>query len=145
VLRHRRTRRSGHQRGRGRDVERAGAVAAGTRRVHEVVAPRAHGDDVLAHRLGTARDLRDGLALRPQGDEEAGDLGGRRLPGHDLGHDGTRLPTGEVASVEEAGEGLLDHACAREAHGAARADQGRLARPEGQRRTGAMSMDLSGR
>ena len=38
------------------------------------------GDHVLAHGLGEAGDLVGGLALRSQGDEEAGDLGGRCFP-----------------------------------------------------------------
>ena len=45
------------ERGGGRDVERAGAVAAGPGGVDEVVALRAYGEHVLAHRLGAAGDL----------------------------------------------------------------------------------------
>jgi len=41
---------------------------------------------VCAHRFGAAGDLRRRLALRAQGDEEAGDLRGRGLAGHDLPH-----------------------------------------------------------
>ena len=101
VLRDRGAGGGGDQGGGGRDVERARAVAARTGRVHEVVARRPHGERVLPHRLGAAGDLLHGLALRAQGDEEAGDLHGRGLAGHDLVHHAAGLGTREVVSVEE--------------------------------------------
>ena len=41
------------------------------------------------------------LAVRPKRDEEAGDLCGRGLAGHDLVHHAARLRAGEVMTVEE--------------------------------------------
>ena len=52
-----------------------GAVAAGADDVDDVRSLGRDRDDVLAHRLGEPGDLVGRLALRPQGDEEAGDLG----------------------------------------------------------------------
>ena len=102
-------RRGGDERGGGRDVVRVRAVAAGAHHVDEVGARRVDAEDVLAHRLGAAGDLFRGLALRPQRDEEAGDLRVRRLAGHDLGHRLARLVAGEVVAVEQPRESLLDH------------------------------------
>ena len=96
-------------RSRGRDVDRARTVAARSGGVDEVVPLRPDGQDVLAHRLGAARDLVRALALEPQGDEEAADLRRRRVAAHDLVHHVARLRTREVAAFEELGEGSLDH------------------------------------
>ena len=85
------------------------AVAAGAGRVDEVVAARLDGEHVRAHRLGAAGDLVRRLALRAQRDEEAADLRGRRVAGHDLAHDLARLVAAEVAAVEHLLERLLDH------------------------------------
>ena len=52
------------------------------------------GIDVRAHRLGRAGDLVRGLALQAQRDEEAADLGGRRLARHDRVHHPARLARG---------------------------------------------------
>ena len=49
------------------------------------------------------------LALQPQRDEEAADLGLRRLAGHDLVHHRARLLAVEVVTVEQPRERLLDH------------------------------------
>ena len=68
------------------------------------------GEDVLAHRLGAAGDLVHGLALQPKRDEEAADLRRRRLAAHDLAHRLARLGPGQVPSVEEAPQCVLDHA-----------------------------------
>src|SRR5439155_19023071 len=97
---------------RGRDVERAGPVAAGPGRVDEVVALGPHGEHVLAHRLGAAGDLVRGLALQPQSDQEAADLPRRRLAAHDLAHHGAGLVAPEVEAVQDPRQRLLDHAAA---------------------------------
>ena len=65
--------------------------------------------DVLAHRVGAAGDLVGRLALQPQRDEEAADLGRRRLALHDRVHHAARLVAREVAAVEQLRERLLDH------------------------------------
>jgi hypothetical protein len=62
------------------------------------VALAGHGRGQGAHRARQARQLVDGLPLRAQGDEEGGDLGLRRVAGHDLGQDGGRLLLGEVVA-----------------------------------------------
>ena len=71
VLRDRGSRGGDDERGRGRDVVRVRAVAAGADDVHEVGACGVDAEDVLAHRVGAAGDLVRRLALGPQGDEEA--------------------------------------------------------------------------
>ena len=67
------------------------------------------GEHVLAHRLRAARDLVRRLALRPQGDEEPGDLRLRRLAGHDPGHHLARLLARQVAAVGHLGDRAGDH------------------------------------
>ena len=79
------------ERRRRRDVERPCAVAAGPGRVDEVVAPRPHRENVLAHGLGAPGDLVRALALEPERDEEAAHLRRRRLAAHDLVHHVARL------------------------------------------------------
>src|SRR5207237_4390148 len=56
-----------------------------------------------------ACDLVRGLALCPQRDEEAGDLGVRRLAGHDHRHRPAGFVAAQVVAVEQPGESLLDH------------------------------------
>ena len=109
VLCHTGARGRSDERGGGRDVERALAVAAGARGVDEVGARRLHGEHVVAHRLRAARDLVGGLALRAQRDEEACDLCLRRLAAHDLVHRLERLRAREVVAVEHPGDRRLDH------------------------------------
>ena len=104
VLRHAGACRRGDERRRRRDVERARAVAARAGGVDEVVALRPDGEHVRAHRLRTARDLVRGLALEPQRDEEAADLGRRRVAAHDLVHHLAGLLPRERAAVEQVGE-----------------------------------------
>ena len=99
----------GDDRGSGRDVQRPAAVATRADHVDDVVSLRADGEHVLAHRLRAAGDLVRGLALRPQGDEEAGDLRLRRLAGHDPGHHLARLLAREVAAVGHLGDRAGDH------------------------------------
>ena len=102
-----------HERGGGRDVDRARPVAAGAGGVDEVVARRSHREDVLPHRLRAAGDLVGGLALQSQRHEETADLGGGRLTAHDLVHDRARLVAREVVTVEELRESLLNVHAAR--------------------------------
>ena len=109
VLRHACTRSGRNDRRRSRDVDRARAVAAGPSRVDEVVALRPDGEHVAAHRLRTAGDLVRGLALEPERHEEPPDLCLRRLAAHDLVHHFVGLRSRQGASVEQFGEGLLDH------------------------------------
>ena len=66
------------------------------------------GQDVLAHRLGAAGDLVGRLALQPQRDEEAADLGRRRVAAHDLAHHLAAARPAELLAVEQVGERLLD-------------------------------------
>ena len=109
VLRDGSSRRGGDERRRRRDVERVRAVAARADHVDEIVALRPDRQDVLAHRLGAARDLVRGLALEPQRDEEAADLRLRRVAAHDLVHHVAGLLTREVVAVEQSRERGLDH------------------------------------
>ena len=109
MLRDRRSRGSRDERGGGRDVVGIRTVAAGADDVDEVFAAGTDAQHVLAHGFGAPRDLVRGLALRPQGDEEAGDLGVRRLATHDHGHRPARLGAREVVAVEQPPERPLDH------------------------------------
>ncbi len=109
VLRDRRSRRRRDEGRRGRDVVRVRAVAAGADDIDDVGALRVDAEDVLAHRLGAARDLVRRLALRAQRDEEAGDLRLRRLAAHDLAHRRARLVARQVVAVEQARDDRLDH------------------------------------
>ncbi len=92
----------GDERGGGRDVERVRAVATRAGRVDEVVARRVDRAATCA-RMPSAQpgDLVDGLALRAERDEEAGDLGRRRLAAHDRVHHLARLVARQVATVEQ--------------------------------------------
>ena len=113
VLRDPGARGCGDERGRGRDVERPGAVASGPGRVHEIGARGPDDEHVLAHRLGATGDLVGGLALDPQRDEKRSDLRGRRLAGHDRVHHVARVLLAQVAPVHQLGDGALDHAASR--------------------------------
>ena len=89
------------------DVERPGAVAARSRRVHEVFARRRDGNDVRAHRFRAAGDLVCRLPLGAERDEEARGLGLRRLAGHDLVHRRPRSRGVQVLPGQQLGDGLL--------------------------------------
>ena len=62
------------------------------------------GDGVLEDRVAEADDLVDGLALRPQRDEERGELGVGRRARHDLLHAPRGIRHAEVFAVEQGGE-----------------------------------------
>ena len=109
VLRHRRAGRGGDDRRSRGDVQRPAAVATGADDVHQVVPARPDGKNVRAHRLGAARDLVRCLSLRAQCDQEAGDLGLRRLAGHDPRHHLARLLAREVPAVHDLGDRACDH------------------------------------
>ena len=109
MLRDRRSGRGRDEGGGGRDVVSVRAVPAGADDVDEVGARRADAKNVLTHCLRAARDLVGSFALRPQRDEEAGDLRVRRLAGHDHGHRSARLVAGEIVALEQPRERLLDH------------------------------------
>ena len=96
-------------RGGGGDVQRAGSVAAGSDDVDDVAAGRLHGKDVLAHRLRAAGDLVGRLSLGAQRDQESGDLGLRRLSGHDPGHHLARLLAAQAAPVRDVCDRVGDH------------------------------------
>ena len=78
------------QRRQGRDVDGAGAVAAGPARVDDgptrAVQRDVDGLGEPQHRAGQSRELGSRLALGPERDGEAGDLGVGRLAGEDRGH-----------------------------------------------------------
>ena len=55
----------------------------------------------LQHGAGEASHLVGCLAFGPQGDDEAGDLHGRRLAAHHLSHDPGGLVSGEVVVTQQ--------------------------------------------
>ncbi len=105
-----RARSGGHDSGGGGDVERPRAVSAGPGRVDEIGTGRVDRQDVIAHRLRAAGDLRDGFSFCPQRNEETTDLGGSRVAAHDLVHHLTCLVARQVSLVEELRDRGLDHA-----------------------------------
>ena len=67
---------------------------------------------LVAHDLGHAGDLGVGLALEMQRGQEGGDLGRRRLAGHDLLHHQSRVRLLQVAPGDERLDGVLNiHWC----------------------------------
>ena len=69
------------------------------------------GNDVRAHRLGAPGDLVGGLALQPQRDQEAADLGRAwPRPAMIVSITAAASSRGEVVAVEQLRERLLDHA-----------------------------------
>jgi hypothetical protein len=94
---------SGHHQGRrGRDVEGAGAVAAGAAGVDRG-SPEDHPERVVAHRLHHPGQLLDGLALDPQGGQESPHLGGGGHPLHDLVH---HRPCGRGVEILPVGDAV---------------------------------------
>src|SRR5262249_27055271 len=86
-----------------RDVEGAGAVAAGAAGVDEWSRIVGKGDrqGVAAHRRGETGDLGDRLTAHAKGRDERGDLGRGRLTRHDRVHRRGRLGGGELAAVDD--------------------------------------------
>ena len=78
--------------GAGRDVDRAGAVAAGADDV-DGVGGRVDPQHLGAHRRDRAGDLVDGLAAHAQRHQQAAHLRGRGLAGHHAVEGGCRLLT----------------------------------------------------
>ena len=93
----------------GRDVERSRSVPARPDHVDHVVSGGVDGEDVLAHRVGTTRNLLRGLPLGAKRDEESRDLGLRCLSAHDLVHHGVCLCPVEGLSFEDLCDRVLDH------------------------------------
>ena len=89
----------------GRDVDGAGAVAAGPARVDDgptrAVERNVDGLGEAQHRAGEGRELARRLALGPERNGEAGDLGVGRLAGEDRGHGLLGLLDRQVLSAEE--------------------------------------------
>ena len=100
VLGDRAARAGGDQRGGGRDVERA-PPAARAGGVEQVLALGRHVRGQRPHRARQPGELVDRLALRPQRDQEAGDLGLRDLAVHDLGEHLRGLVGAQVAARGE--------------------------------------------
>ena len=80
----------GHERRGGRDVEGAGAVAAGTAGIDRLDRERQR-CGMRPHRIDKAGHLLHGLSLRTEGDHNTRDLHGSCLTGHDLVHHFARL------------------------------------------------------
>src|SRR5205823_3955313 len=107
VLGHRHAAGRGDDRRKRRDVEGAEPVAAGPDHVEEVARDR-HRRGVGARGPGHAGDLLDRLTLHAEGHDEAGDLGGRGVAGHDRLHGRAGLLLGEGLAPDELPYGL-DH------------------------------------
>ena len=86
VLRHAQSGSRGHECRGGRDIERAGAIAAGAARVEDIVERPRQLHRIGAHRPRQADDLGRTLALHREADQQRGDLRRRRLAAHDRAH-----------------------------------------------------------
>src|SRR6185436_13095022 len=106
VLGERAARARGDQRRGRRHVERR-LAAPGPGGVDQVAAVGRHGGRERAHGPGQAGELVDRLPLRPQRDEEPGDLRLGGVAAHDLAEDGAGLLAREVV----AGGERVDGAC----------------------------------
>src|SRR5262249_29625696 len=93
---------------RGRDVERAGVVAAGAARVEQRSAPRADRSDAAPQRLRHAGDLVGGLPLHAHRHGEGADLSGRRVAGEDLLHGGAGQVEWQVLAQDGTADRGLD-------------------------------------
>ena len=115
VLGDRHARRGRDERGGGRDVERAAAVAAGPDDVD-----RALGcldpDDALAHGRREPGQLVGGLAAHPEAHQQRRELGRRRLAVHHRAHRAVRLGHRQRAAVDDRVERGADQV----AHGTTR-------------------------
>jgi hypothetical protein len=107
-----------HERGDGRDVERAGAVAPRPAGVEQRPG-HVDGDGRVEHGADEARDLAGRLPLRAERHEQARDLGRLGLAAHDGRED---LPRGRLVEVVAAEQSLEDGG---PAHGGG-LDHGRL-------------------
>ena len=107
VLGDRQARSGGDEGDRGRQVDRAGSVAAGAAAVGErIIGPlerRVGG----AQRAGGADQLVGGLALDLEGDQQRGDRRLGQASGDELGKQGLALVPGKRASGEQGGQRLL--------------------------------------
>ncbi len=117
--------RPGHHKSRsGRDVKRAGGVAAGAAGVHhglpvhvdfvpvQVDEPVTDGDagGLGPHHPGRGGDLGHGLALHPQRGDEGADLGLGGLPIHNGLHGPDHLGLGQVLPADYLEYGFFKHA-----------------------------------
>ena len=103
VLDHGRAGRGRNDRGHRRHVHGAEAVAAGADDVERVRVDRQR-EGVRENGIPESDDLVDGLAFRPQRDQERGELRWRRAAGHDLLHGPGGLGDRQVGSREQLGE-----------------------------------------
>src|SRR6185503_3580048 len=107
VLGDRQARGGGDEGDGGRQVDRAGAVAAGAAAVGERVIGPLERRIGGAQRAGRADQLVGGLALVLEGDQQGGDRRLGEASGDELGKQGLALVPGERASGEQGGERLL--------------------------------------
>jgi hypothetical protein len=109
VLRHRNPRARDHERGRGRDVERAHATAAGAARVDQAVAALGvqshHGAPKGLRRTG---DFPGRLALGTESQQQGGGLDRRGLPPHDHTEGRRRFLRGEGRAERELLDGVAE-------------------------------------
>ena len=96
----------GDEGGRGRDVDQARPVAAGAAAVGEqIVGPlERHGGG--GQRAGRADHLLGGLALHPQRDQHAGDLGGLELAEHQPLEQMLGIVDRQILADEQPGQGI---------------------------------------
>ena len=85
---------SNDERRAGRDVDRTGAIAAGSDHI-DGIGGRRDAQHLGAHGGDRAGDFFDGLATHPQRHQEAAHLRGRRFAGHHAVEGGSRLVTGQ--------------------------------------------------
>jgi hypothetical protein len=106
-----------------RDVERAAAVATGPARVDHRLGRRDGGSE-LEHRAGQTVDLVDGLALRPEGQQERADHGRRCFAVHDRPHRVGGFVGRKMLSAGEPQQEFRPHVGVR--HEARQANSGRV-------------------
>ena len=102
-----------HQRGRGGDVDRLGAVAAGAAGV-DGVGRRRHPNGAGAHGASRSRHLGPRLALGAQRHEQPGDLGGLEFTIHNGADERFHLIGCEIGTAQELLEDSFDskgHSC----------------------------------
>ena len=98
----------GHERGSGRDIERADAIAAGAAGVDE----RRDADfDMLckfAHDARSGGDFIDGLTLHAQRNQQPGNLRRCCVTTHDRAHNALHIVETQVMAVHDQTDGSLD-------------------------------------